>query len=144
MKPIALLTVAAMGMAFSQSAFAADFGVRPAYTPPAFVAPTWTGFYLGFNAGWGWSNTNDNDLVFSPTVPPRGLGTFAPFVIGSGANSVTGPVYGGQLGYNYQTGNWVVGIEVMSTAPISAILTILRLWPFRSPALGYSAAASSL
>ena len=112
MKRIVLLTVAAaMGIAFSQSAFAADLGLRPAYAPPAFVAPTWTGFYAGFNTGWGWSNTNNNDLVFSPTVPAGGLGIFAPFVIGSGSNNVAGPVFGGQLGYNYQAGNWVFGVE---------------------------------
>jgi outer membrane immunogenic protein len=111
MKRIVLLTVAAMGITFSQSAFATDLGVRPApvYAPPApiAVAPTWTGVYIGFNSGWGWSNTNNNNLTFSPTVP----GGFVPFTIGSGRNNFNGPVFGGQLGYNYQAGNWVFGVE---------------------------------
>ena len=115
MKRMALLTVAATGMAFSQSAFAADLGVRPAYAPPAFVAPTWTGFYLGFNGGWGWSNNHDNTLTVGPTVPAGAFGVFSPTTFGNGGNgngnTQDGPVFGGQLGYNYQAGNWVFGVE---------------------------------
>jgi outer membrane immunogenic protein len=109
MKRIGVLAAAAMGVAFAQSASAADLGVRaaPVYAPPVAVAPTWTGIYLGFNGGWGWSNTNNNNLTFAPTV----AGTFVPFTIGSGNNNANGPVFGGQLGYNYQAGSWVFGVE---------------------------------
>jgi outer membrane immunogenic protein len=110
MKRVLILTAAAMGVALTQSAWAADLGVRaapPVYAPPVAVAPTWTGVYIGFNGGWGWSDTNNNNLSFSPTVP----GSFVPFTIGSGSNNANGPVFGGQLGYNYQAGTWVFGVE---------------------------------
>jgi outer membrane immunogenic protein len=58
---------------------------------------TWTGFYVGVNAGYGWS-TGNND-VFIP-----GIGT-----VSSGDNG--GFVGGGQIGYNYQIGSFVVGVE---------------------------------
>jgi outer membrane immunogenic protein len=116
MKRIGVLAAAAMGVAFTQSALAADLGVRPAPAyapPPVVVAPTWTGLYAGFNGGWGWSNTHDNTLTLSPTVPPGALGVFIPTTSGVGGNNnnANGPVFGGQLGYNYQAGTWVFGVE---------------------------------
>ncbi len=116
MKRVVVLAAAAMGAVFAQSAFAADLGVRPAPAyapPPVAVAPTWTGLYFGFNGGWGWSNTHDNTLTLSPTVPAGALGVFVPttFAVGGNNNNANGPVFGGQLGYNYQAGNWVLGVE---------------------------------
>ena len=67
----------------AQAALSADFSV------PRFTAPTlfsyWTGAYLGINGGWGWTTTSGLD-----------------------AKGVLG---GGQIGYNYQIGNFVLGIE---------------------------------
>jgi outer membrane immunogenic protein len=106
MKRITLFTAAAVGVGFAHGAFAADLGVRaapPAYVAPAVVAPTWTGLYLGFNGGWGWSNSNNSNLAFT--------GAFAPFTVATSNNNANSPVFGGQLGYNYQTGSWVWGIE---------------------------------
>jgi outer membrane immunogenic protein len=106
MKRMALITAAAVGVVFSHGALAADMGVRraaPAYVPPAVVAPTWTGLYVGVNGGWGWSNSNNSSLGFT--------GAFAPFSVGLTNNNANSPVFGGQLGYNYQTGAWVFGIE---------------------------------
>jgi outer membrane immunogenic protein len=117
MKRIVMLAAAAMGVALTQSAFAADLGVRPAPVyapPPVVIAPTWTGIYFGFNGGWGWSNTNNNTLTLSPTTPTGAFGVFAPTSfggIGGNNNNANGPVFGGQLGYNYQAGNWVFGVE---------------------------------
>jgi outer membrane immunogenic protein len=108
MKRILLITAAAMGVAFAQGALAADLGVRaaPVYVAPAVVAPTWTGIYLGFNGGWGWTNSNNSNLAF--TSPAA---AFLPFTVATANNNANSPVFGGQLGYNYQTGNWVWGIE---------------------------------
>src|SRR5262249_18263813 len=105
MKRIALLTGAVLGIGFAHGALAADLPVRaaPAYVAPVAVAPTWTGLYLGFNGGWGWTNSNNSNLTFTGAVPP--------FTVGTGNNNANSPVFGGQLGYNYQTGNWVWGIE---------------------------------
>jgi outer membrane immunogenic protein len=111
MKKILLASVALFG--FAGAASAADLPVRAA--PPApFVAAapifTWTGFYVGVNAGYGWHD-NDSDSVFVPA------GTFgAPYGGASGTivygdDSGDGFVGGGQLGYNYQIGSFVVGLE---------------------------------
>jgi outer membrane immunogenic protein len=107
MKRIALLTAAAVGVVgLAHNAMAADLGVRPApqVVAPAPIAPTWTGFYLGFNGGWGWTSSNN------VTVTPTGAiaGAFPAFSISQQAD---GPVFGGQAGYNYQVGSWVFGIE---------------------------------
>src|SRR5689334_4686979 len=116
MKRVAFVAVAAMGVALTHSALAADLGVRaapPVYAPPVAVAPTWTGVYIGFNGGWGWSNTNNNTLTLSPTVPSGRFGVFAPTTfggIGANNNNTNGPLFGGQVGYNYRAGSWVFGV----------------------------------
>ena len=109
MKRIALITAAVVGVGFTHGALAADLGVRPApaYVAPVVVAPTWTGVYLGFNGGWGWTNSNNNTLTLSPTV----AGAFPSITAGSVNRNADSPVFGGQLGYNYQAGNWVFGVE---------------------------------
>jgi outer membrane immunogenic protein len=83
------------------AANAADVTARPApYAPPAPVyAPppfTWTGFYLGGNIGGVWTNRDVSD-------------TFLGANFNDGKNSVF--IAGGQLGYNWQISNFVVGIE---------------------------------
>jgi outer membrane immunogenic protein len=89
------------------AASAADY--RP--PPQQWVAPvfTWTGFYVGVNAGVAFADSN-NDSIF---VPP---GTFGPgtgnfFVTGVGGNNDATFTGGGQIGYNYQAGGWVFGVE---------------------------------
>jgi outer membrane immunogenic protein len=99
MKKILLSSVALLGL--TAGAMAADLPSRRAPAPvvPVAVVPvfTWTGFYLGVNAGGAW-NTN-NDKVFVP-----GVGTV-------GGNSNAGFTGGGQIGYNYQMGMFVLGVE---------------------------------
>jgi outer membrane immunogenic protein len=98
----ALLASLAVTTALGTAAHAADLPSR--YAPPA-PAPvvaavpvfTWTGFYVGVNAGYGW-NTNDENVL----VP--GVG-----VVSSGDEG--GFVGGGQIGYNYQIGSFVLGVE---------------------------------
>jgi outer membrane immunogenic protein len=61
MRKILLSSVALFG--FTAGALAADLPVRAA--PPVFAAPvpvfTWTGFYVGVNAGFAWSGDRDRD-----------------------------------------------------------------------------------
>ncbi len=74
------------------AAQAAD--LSPSYKAPAYVAPlaaSWSGFYVGINGGYGWG-TSDWD---HPAVSPKPAGALA----------------GGTIGYNFQTGTWVWGIE---------------------------------
>jgi len=96
-----LLAATAFSVVGLTAASAADLPSRvapaPIYTPvPIF---TWTGFYVGVNAGIGFNNSDDGDLVFGG-VP----------VIGD-SDDDAGFVGGAQAGYNYQIGSFVVGLE---------------------------------
>ncbi len=95
MKRLTLSALAGvLALALAGPASAADLP-RPAYKAPIYTAPfSWTGFYLGINAGYGWGNTEWSNAI----------GT-------SGSFRVTGPEVGGTIGYNLQTGNWVWGLE---------------------------------
>jgi outer membrane immunogenic protein len=81
-------------------ALAADFEIPPAPSGvrlPAAIVSSWTGVYLGIHAGGGWSNLAGRD----PTVPND------PWV----SASASGAIAGGQIGFNYQIGNVVLGAE---------------------------------
>src|SRR5215468_3091353 len=82
-----------LSSAFAFPAYAADVYRGGAYKDgPAYAAvDTWSGFYGGVNAGYGWT-ANSGDLS-----PSGGFG-------------------GGQIGYNWQGAlglgsRWVLGIE---------------------------------
>jgi opacity protein-like surface antigen len=60
---------------------------------------SWTGFYAGVHGGWGWGKSEFRDPNNSPANNPF----FAYY---------NGPLAGGQLGYNWQQGNLVLGAEV--------------------------------
>lgn len=98
-------------------AIAADLPSKkgpPVYVPPP---PLWTGFYIGLNAGYAWSQDNSVGITTFPAVDdPTGnnpiLATMA-----AGATSIFnaktgGFIGGGQVGYNYQLAEkYVVGVE---------------------------------
>jgi outer membrane immunogenic protein len=89
------VAIAALFIA-TMSAQAADLP-RPSYKAPAYSEPAyanWTGFYVGINAGYGFGTSNWTNSI----------GTTDDF-------SVKGYMAGGTLGYNYQTGMWVWGLE---------------------------------
>ena len=95
MKKILLSSVALLGLA--SGAMAADLPSRRAPAPIIAAVPvfTWTGFYVGVNAGYGW-NTNDSITVGGVRFDLDDEGGF---------------VGGAQAGYNYQIGSFVVGLE---------------------------------
>jgi outer membrane immunogenic protein len=82
---------------FSGGALAADMG-RPVYkAPPAGVMPAtydWTGFYVGGHVGYGWAEKDWRDAF--------GLNV---------SNKADGFLGGGQVGFNYQIGMFVLGAE---------------------------------
>ncbi len=102
---------------------AADLPRRAA--PPEYFAPvpvfTWTGFYVGVNAGYAWTNDNNADstvfvpagslsTVLTPLTPPAG--TFVNTFGFNNSRSGDGFTFGGTLGYNWQTaGGFVWGVE---------------------------------
>ena len=91
-------------LALASGANAADMAVRaPAYKapPPAAVVASWTGFYLGVQGGVAWHEASFKDLDGFFVFPP---GT-------SRSSRATGGIVGGNVGYNWQTGNFVLGVE---------------------------------
>src|SRR5918993_5461375 len=106
---LGLLAATALTTAGLTAASAADLPVRAA--PPPYIAPvpifTWTGFYAGVNAGWGWRDDDQETVVLTPGAGTPGLaGTL--FFPGNGDGGFTG---GAQIGYNYQIGSFVIGAE---------------------------------
>ncbi|HZH09780.1 MAG TPA: outer membrane beta-barrel protein [Microvirga sp.] len=98
MKKILLASVALLSL--SAAASAADLPSRRAPAPVVAAVPvfTWTGFYVGVNAGFGFS-AGDDDLVFDGGTITGDSDDDASFI------------GGGQVGFNYQMGSFVVGVE---------------------------------
>ena len=96
--------IAAVGLLSlsSAGAMAADLAYKappPAPPPP----PSWTGFYIGVNGGASWATAANS-------IPLAGLG------LGTGtlplySQGLNGFLAGGQIGYNYQSGKFLVGVE---------------------------------
>jgi outer membrane immunogenic protein len=61
------------------------------------------GFYVGVNGGGGLGPTSQT-LTVDPLITALGVST-------TGTYEVRGAIAGATLGYNYQTGPWVLGIE---------------------------------
>jgi outer membrane immunogenic protein len=95
------LAVSALLIAVPLSAAgAADMPLKAPPPPPAPIW-TWTGFYFGVDGGGAWSQSNTVTLTNPPTVVPG--------VAGPGA--AEGGFGGGQIGYNWQIGQFVLGAE---------------------------------
>src|SRR5216117_1714920 len=102
MKKFLLGTVGLIALGMAGPATAADLAARP-YTkaPPApVIAPIydWTGFYIGANGGWGQSHNCVDFITVAGTVA-------------SGCRDRSGGVVGGQIGYRWQTNQFVFGLE---------------------------------
>jgi outer membrane immunogenic protein len=103
------LWLAACFLALPLSTAQADDIPMPMKAPPTSVY-NWTGCYSGANLGAGTSASN-----FGSTVDPGtylGLADTATVSAdGSGSRNAIGVPAGGQLGCNWQTGTFVLGIE---------------------------------
>ncbi len=99
-----VLGVVGAALLFTGPALAADLPVKaPAYkAPPLMPVFSWTGWYIGGNAGYGWGEST------SPTITSPNF-IFAPGSFPS--LSPKGFIGGGQIGYNWQVNNWVLGLE---------------------------------
>jgi len=86
-------------------AIAADLPVKAAPMPAVVPLFSWSGFYVGLNGGYSWGNSSRDLNFFNPL-------TGNTFVTGAGGGrDIDGGVFGGQIGYNWQTSNWVFGVE---------------------------------
>jgi outer membrane immunogenic protein len=99
---IGILALAAV----MQPAAAADMAVKAPVlkAPPLVEVWSWTGLYIGGNVGYSWGRS-DTDASFYNNTTGVLLSTSA------SKFNLNGWVAGGQVGYNWQNGNWVFGLE---------------------------------
>lgn len=96
MKKFVSATLVFVAMVLCGAGQAADMPVK---APVAPIIPiwNWSGFYVGGHFGYGWAFPEITEDAFGTKVvnPPRPRG-----ILG-----------GAQLGYNWQVGSWVFGLE---------------------------------
>lgn len=97
-KGFLLATAATGAAAFAPGAMAADMPLKaaPVVVPPA---ASWAGFYIGVHAGVAWHQAHSSTSY-------DGFPLYA-----QSTNNKTGFIGGGQIGYNWQNGNFVFGLE---------------------------------
>jgi outer membrane immunogenic protein len=93
----------------SHSAIAAD---TPVKTRAPSAAYRWAGFYIGGTAGAAWSaadtsldTVNDAGVLYRPGDIPLIN------ALGSSRSTVSKAIFGAKIGYNWQWGSYVAGIE---------------------------------
>jgi outer membrane immunogenic protein len=97
MKKMMLVTASFVALGAAAPAVAADLAARPYTKAPAMIqaAYDWSGFYIGLNGGGGTSHKSWN-LVGG---------------LSEGSHDATGGTIGGQVGYRWQQGPIVFGVE---------------------------------
>jgi outer membrane immunogenic protein len=85
------------------AAIAADADPPAIVPPPPVMYYDWSGAYLGLNGGHGWA-------VGASDATVTGNG----FLVSSSTTfgTISGPIVGGQIGFNYQSGFAVIGFEL--------------------------------
>jgi outer membrane immunogenic protein len=81
----------------SAPALAADLGRMPVRAPVAAPVPyfTWSGIYIGVQGGFGWADLERKLLTTGTTF----------------SHDIDGGLVGGTIGFNWQGGPWVWGVE---------------------------------
>jgi len=114
-KKFILAAVAFAGCAASAQAADLPYGSRAPYTVnQPLNAYSWAGPYLGGNLGYAWGSVDNN-----PTKP-------------------SGFEIGAQVGYNWQTGPWVFGVEgdLEATGASDTASDRFAFWKFSNPWFG--------
>jgi outer membrane immunogenic protein len=106
-----LVAGAALAALIGTPAFAADMALKAA-PPPGPPPCVWCGWYIGANAGWVGSLNNNVGLSGTDT----GTGGFGSELADGSTPSTfhvryNGFIGGGQVGYNWEIGNFVAGLE---------------------------------
>jgi outer membrane immunogenic protein len=136
-----LLTAVTFG-ALALPAMAAD--LAPVYHAPVW---NWTGFYFGGTVGGGWMTSNSTEATTSTfcntnLIGCGALGTdlnvvssaFARIIPGTYSTTKAGFLAGVETGYNWQLGQFVVGIETdLSGSSISGSRSIGNSAPIVTP-----------
>jgi outer membrane immunogenic protein len=96
-KNFLLVTASLIALGAAAPAVAADLAARPYTKAPAMVAAIydWSGFYIGINGGGASAHTTW-DVVGGAS---------------EGSHNATGGTVGGQVGYRWQSGQFVFGVE---------------------------------
>jgi outer membrane immunogenic protein len=98
MKRYLFAGLGAVAFGLAAPASAADLPVAQPVVAPVF---SWTGFYIGGHIGWGRAELEETLVT-----------AFPPFVAGTTfGDRESGFLAGGQAGFNYQIGQFVLGIE---------------------------------
>ena len=106
-----MLAIAVAAAIAAGSAAAADLPRGPAsYYPPPPSIYNWTGFYGGLNLGYQWGKVNNS------SIDPSGVAG------------------GGQVGFNWQTGQFVIGGE--TDIQLSGADDTFAPWKFSNPWFG--------
>jgi outer membrane immunogenic protein len=109
------LTLASLG-----TARAADLAARPYAKAPAAIATVynWTGVYVGANAGYAWGQSDlGTTLDLASSWAAEGAAFRNDFVALSNRRlNPAGAIGGLQIGSNWQTGAWVLGLEADANA----------------------------
>jgi outer membrane immunogenic protein len=92
------------------AAQAADLPRKAPPPPPAPVMYNWTGFYIGAHIGGAWVDRDGNHRFRDDPCFSGGWGEVCFNDNGLGGNDGSF-LAGGQIGFNYQIGQWVWGIE---------------------------------
>jgi outer membrane immunogenic protein len=100
MRVASSVLVAGFALGLVSSSYAAEL---PLKAPAAASGYNWSGFYVGANVGYGstsadWTNQTDTTL-------------FGDYLGGTFSHNMSGKLGGVQLGYNFQNGPWVYGLE---------------------------------
>jgi outer membrane immunogenic protein len=95
-KTLLLAAASVVAISAAAPAVAADLAARPYTKAPAMVAAIydWSGFYIGINGGGGSSHA-----------------TWDIAGVRESSHDATGGTVGGQIGYRWQAGQWVFGVE---------------------------------
>jgi outer membrane immunogenic protein len=99
----------------SGTAAAADMArPMPVKAPPLAIAQIWDGWYGGIHGGYGWNDPTAtfNPATFATLIPNGGLtinGSSGPFSLSVAPEGGFGGI---QIGRNWQSGNWVYGVEL--------------------------------
>jgi len=119
------ILIASLGLmavtAMPQVAWSADLPVKA--PPPPVVPFSWTGFYVGANAGYSWGRANTDLTETTVTTTTATIATLAGTPIASATvvtpvvhtasdrANVNGWLGGFQAGYNWQVGRYLWGVE---------------------------------